>query len=159
MGVGIEASGAGVIPAQTHQPGLVKFRQEIQTDLPVQDAPHVVRILIEEGQQQNVQLGDLVGKLRQGHPGKIDSSEGHLLQNLRFGAVFSPGLDLDDHLAPGPLPDQLRKTLRAQDRGIALGLVFRIGQHIFRHRLLRHRSSSAANRLSNFLKGITSFIV
>ena len=41
-------------------------------------------------------------------------------------------MDLDFHLAVGSLPYQLRKMKGGPCGGIVLGLIFRIGQHIFR---------------------------
>ena len=143
VGIGIEAAGAGIVPAQAHQARLVEFRQEVRADLSVQDAPHVVRVLVEEGKLEDIELGDLIGELRQGHPGEVDAAEGHLLQHLGLGAEFSAVFDLDDDLAAGGLPDQLREAPGAQDRGVAIGLVFRIGQHIFRHRLRRSAGTAA----------------
>ena len=116
MGVGIEAPGTGIVPAQAHQSRLIEDRQKFFADLAVQDAPHVVRILVEEGQLQDVELGDLVGELRQGHPGEVDAAEGHLLQDLGLGAVLAVVFNLDDHRATRGLPDQLRETQSSLDR-------------------------------------------
>ena len=128
---------AGVVPGQAHHAGAVQRRQKGVADAAVQHAPHVVAVLVEVGQLEDVQHPDRVPQGHDRHPGKVDAAELQLLDDRRLVPRHRVGVDVDDDAPVGALLHQLGEALRAQRGGVAGGLVLGIGEYILRDRLGR----------------------
>ena len=129
---GIEGAGPRIVPGERDKGGIVKLCHEHIAQLPVQNLPHMFGILVQIRHLEKIELGKHIGQGCQGKTGEINPPEFQLLHHGRLVAQGRIRMDLDFHLAVGSLPYQLRKMKGGPCGGIVLGLIFRIGQHIFR---------------------------
>ena len=88
-------------------------------------------------QLEHIQHRQLVGDGGKADTRKIDAAEGQLIQHLLLGAQLGIADDLDQDPSFGAVFHQFGKILGGHGAEVVGGLIFGVGQHIFRlHRRL-----------------------